>query len=768
MRYVFGSLSMGVCLALLDSVAIATVIVPSVTLSSESEGTRTSAENLSGIAVETGDIADSALLIALDQPLLAGSEVQSGKRGVAPGSDRSKLTLPKLRPAVSDASQFRLLEHFEVAQLPPEPADPDIDAETETETPASTEPTIRINVTEELLNQPVYSPFRREGTLRESTQPVYVIDRDQIEAQGARTVDEALRYLPGILSEGTAGGQLGTLSGQFIRGGVSAQTLILLDGRPLNEIGNAGAFDLSDITTDAVEQIEVLPGGGSVLYGSSAIGGVINIITRSSRAPLGFDASANAELGSFGHNRQSLEVRQNDGLVSVNLGYSRTASDNDFDFELDTIDFSGTRSNADVLYNNANLGLQIDLNERNRLRFGALFLSKDLGVPGGVPIPDLAPFNSLTEDDRQYTESWLLDLALESELGQGDDSFLTTRFFADFEDFTFNNPDDPFSPDRDEVDQRSLGVQVQHNWQFAENQNITYGLDYRNVDATNETLNLLTDTTTENFSGTINQTALFDRYQANFTERFGANFGIRQDFNDLADSGFTSFNVGLKVDVTDTTTFRTNFARNFRVPTLSNLFFAPFNNPDLESENGLSFDVGFDQQLGDRGLLRFTFFRNEINDAITFDLVSFTPQNIGRVRTIGIETEATLQLFDNIFAFANYTWNSPRIEDDPDPANNGNTLPFVDADTLNLGLSYENEGLYTAVFLRHVSDFFVDRSNDNSLDGRLTVDWKLRAPIFQNFSLQAAVNNIFDEQFEEFPGFPGVGRNFQLGIRSTF
>ena len=85
---------------------------------------------------------------------------------------------------------------------------------------------IRINVVERILDQPDFSPFRREGTVRESTQPVYVINRDQIEAQGARTVDEALRYLPGVLSEGTAGGQLGAQSGQFIRGNGSSQTLI--------------------------------------------------------------------------------------------------------------------------------------------------------------------------------------------------------------------------------------------------------------------------------------------------------------------------------------------------------------------------------------------------------------------------------------------------------------------------------------------------------------------------------------------------------------
>ena len=301
---------------------------------------------------------------------------------------------------------------------------------------------IRINVVERILDQPVYSPFRREGTVRESTQPVYVINRDQIEAQGARTVDEALRYLPGVLSEGTAGGQLGAQSGQFIRGNGSSQTLILLDGRPINEVGVFGAFDLSNFTTDAVEQIEVLPGGGSVLYGSNAVGGVINIITRRPLEADGIEATAGFELGSFGYNSQVLQVRGATGNVDWTLGYNRTDADNDFPFSLTTTDFEDTRTNAEVLYNNLNFQLAADLNERNRIRLGALYLTKDLGVPGGLPVPGsiAGGFNGLTADDNQYTENLLLDLTYEAELGQGDDSLLTARVFGDFLESTFSDP----------------------------------------------------------------------------------------------------------------------------------------------------------------------------------------------------------------------------------------------------------------------------------------------------------------------------------------
>ncbi|ESA35679.1 hypothetical protein N836_10915 [Leptolyngbya sp. Heron Island J] len=634
---------------------------------------------------------------------------------------------------------------------------------------------IRINVVESILDQPVYSPFRREGTVREATQPVYVINREQIEAQGARTVDEALLYLPGILSEGTAGGQLGAQSGQFIRGSSTAQTLILLDGRPINEIGAAGGFDLSNFTTDAVEQIEVLPGGGSVLYGSNAIGGVINIITRRPLAEAGIETTASFDIGSFGYNNQTVQVRGNTGTIDWRLGYNRTDADNDFPFSLNTVDFEGDRTNAEVLYNNFNFQLAADLGERNRVSLGALYLTKNLNVPGGVPTPDgFGAFNTLTEDDNQYTENLLLDLTYESRLGQGDDSLLTARLFGDFLDLTFNDPvaDSNFdTPSEDRIDQVSLGGQLQHAWQFADNQNITYGIDYRNVQAENETTNLLTGITADAYDENINQTGIFARYQANITSRFGVNAGIRQDFNDLADGSFTSFNLGTRVALTDATSLRANFARNFRVPTLSDLFLTTFNtnNPDLEPETGISFDVGVDQQLGDRGLLRVTFYRNEINDAINFNSDSFRLENIDRVESIGIETELNYQVFDGVFAFANYTWNRPEIRESDNPDNRGNSLPFINADSFNLGLAYEpGDGLYAALFLRSLSDTFVDRGNLESLDGRTTLDLKLRVPLSNTWALNASMDNIFDEQFEEFPGFPGVGRSLQVGVKGTF
>ncbi|MEM7557410.1 MAG: TonB-dependent receptor plug domain-containing protein, partial [Cyanobacteria bacterium P01_A01_bin.84] len=180
---------------------------------------------------------------------------------------------------------------------------------------------IELTVIGEILDQPVFTPFRREGKVRDATRPVYVINREEIEAQGARTVKEALRFVPGILPDGTVGTEIGGLSGQFIRGSNTGQVLILLNGRPINNLGSGG-FDLAEITTDIVERVEVLPGGGSTLYGSDAIGGTINIITR--RPTKDITTKAQLRFGSYDLNEQSIQTSGKQGNISWLLGYNRT------------------------------------------------------------------------------------------------------------------------------------------------------------------------------------------------------------------------------------------------------------------------------------------------------------------------------------------------------------------------------------------------------------------------------------------------------------
>ncbi|MEO0687841.1 MAG: TonB-dependent receptor, partial [Cyanobacteria bacterium J06649_11] len=361
------------------------------------------------------------------------------------------------------------------------------------------------------------------------------------------------------------------------------------------------------------------------------------------------------------------------------------------------VDFDGTRENADVLYNNLNLQVNAELNERQSLSFNTIYLAKDQGVPGGVAIPQIsqAAFNSLTDNNRKYTDQVLTDLTWNAKLGKADDSLLTARVYLDFLNTRFDNRTDISNQQQFDNNQKSLGFQVQHNWQIADNQNITYGFDYRNVSAENVSRNLANGTETESYDDSIGQGAVFAKYLVDVTPDVRLNLGLRQDFNSLINGSVTSPAVGARWNVAEKTTLRANYIRNFRVPTLSDLFSnSPFaqGNPDLKPERGNSFDVGIDQQLGDIGLLRLTFFSNTITDNIAYDSENLTYENIGKVRANGIELALNLQLAKNIYFSGNYTLNDPKIieSSDSDDDEVDQELRFAGADSINLGLSYEN------------------------------------------------------------------------------
>lgn len=635
------------------------------------------------------------------------------------------------------------------------------------------EPDIELTVIDTLLNQPVFSPFRREGTVKDSTRPIYVITGEEIEAQGAKTVREALRFLPGILPDGTVGTEVNALSGQFIRGSNSEQVLILLDGRPINNLGG-GSFDLSEITSNIIERIEVLPGGGSTLYGSSAIGGVINIITR--RPTEKVTTQAGVTFGAYGLNQQTINTSGKAGDIGWVVGYNRTEAENNYPFSIPEADFEGTRENNDVLYNNFNVKLEANLGKRNTLTLSTLYLGKEQGVPGGVPIPEplfgQGYFNSLTPSDRKYTDQVLTDLTWNSKLGSGNDSLLTAKVYADFLNTRFDSR--ASSSARFDNEQNSYGIQAQHSWNFASNQTIVYGFDYRNTSARNSTFDYLDNQETISYDDSINQGALFARYEINFTPSFTMNFGLRQDFSSLTNGSFTSPSVGAKLALTDSTTIRANYIRNFRAPTLFNLYARGstfVGNPDLKPETGDSYDIGIDQKLGDFGLLRLTYFSNTISDLIAYNFAVpvATYENIGKVRTTGLEAVLNLQLAKNVYAFANYTLNDPRILSSVNPAEEDNELRFAGADSLNLGISYETPaGLYAGILMHSLGAYPINNTNTESLPGYTTFDFKIRVPLSDNFVLTGSVDNIFDQRYQLFPGFPDAGRVFQVGLNAIF
>jgi vitamin B12 transporter len=639
---------------------------------------------------------------------------------------------------------------------------------------------IEINIIGELLNEPVFSPFRQEGTVKDSTRPIYVITGEEMEAQGARTVREAIKFLPGILGDGTVGTEVNALSGQLIRGSNTGQVLILLDGRPINNAGSGG-FDLSEFTTNNIQRIEVLPGGGSTLYGSDAIGGVINIITRRPTEKITTEAKVN--IGAYGLNQQSIQNSGKKGDISWVVGYNRTQAENNYPFSIPEANFSGTRKNNDALYNNFNLKLEADLGKRNTLSFSTLYLNKEQGTPGGVPIPSPVNgqgfFNSLTDKNRKYTDQILTDFTWNLKLGDGDDSLLTAKVYGDFLNTRFDPSGSVSSQNRFQTNQSSYGIQTTHSWNFAKNQSLVYGFDYRTVNVRNTSFSYSTNKETLNYDNDINQGALFTKYEVVLIPNLTVNVGLRQDFSSLVNGSVTSPSVGTKYAVSDSTTLRANYIQNFRVPTIANLFNVnPSNigNPELKPERGDSFDIGIDQKLGNIGLARLTFFKNNVSDTIAFKRLTppvnsntGTWENIGLVETTGIEATLNLQVAKNIYTFVNYTANDPRIFKSSNAAEINKELRFAGADKLNLGVSYETpQGLYLGLLMNSLNGYPTNNTNTEFLSGYTTFDFKLLVPLSDKLVVTGSVENLFNQRYQLFPGFPDGGRGFQIGLSSTF
>ena len=429
-----------------------------------------------------------------------------------------------------------------------------------------------------------------------------------------------------------------------------------------------------------------------------------------------------------------------------------------------------------------------------------MYLPKDQGVPGGVPTPNpvfgQGFFNTLTPNNRKFTDQVLLDLGIEQQLGFGTDSTLTARVYADWTNNRFDSRTafaetlslgaggvvksvTPQALRRFELKQQSLGAQAQHSWKFAPNQTITYGFDYRNTAVKSINANLATNVETLNFKDSISQGAIFGQYIWDITPSFRTSLGLRQDFSSLSKGSATSPSVGFKWVLGDTT-LRANYIRNFRTPTISNLFSTSLSNrgnPDLKPEIGDSFDIGFDQKLGDIAFLRVTGFQNTISNVVAFErfprpIDGFTGgwTNLGEVQTRGIETTLNVKLTKNVYAFVNYTLTDPIIRQDANRSVIGKELRFAGADKLGLGVSYENpNGWFASLLLNSLSSYPTNNTNTESLPGYTTVDARVLIPLgTKNFTLNAGVENIFNQEYQLFAGFPNAGRTFRVGFDWKF
>lgn len=576
-------------------------------------------------------------------------------------------------------------------------------------------------------------------TIESTPASVTVITRKDIEERAARDVADVLREVPGFTLART--GSPGKATSLFARGAASTQTLVLWNGVEINNPYFSG-YDWGRFSTAGVEQIEVVRGPFSALYGSDAMAGVINVLT----APRSTHLRAEGEGG--GHGLRNGVV--DGGWVSGPLMLSAAAEHRED---------GGFNPNDDFRQNSSNVLARWSPSERFSVAVAARHTSYDLGIPFNTNAAGtkLVPSLKRRQDGRESQLSLPLSLKL---FGLTNELTLSRNKRRD----DFNDPDDPFTTSTTtDSDSR--------RWRFTSRSGATFaGTFVVGAESERQTVSDVTNFGPNFLNRRRSDRALFveDRFsRAVGSSRLELSAGIRHDHFDVFGSQ-TSPRVALAW-ISGGRKWRAAYGQGFRAPSLGELYFPFFGNANLKAERNRSFEAGYDAPVGKSGLFSATYFNSRYRDLITFDPATFISQNIGRVRADGVELGVQQPLTSSFTTGFSYTWLH-RAEDEA----TGLRLLRRPKHSGSLFMGWRGGAWDSSVVVlrngsREDSEavFPFGRVTDG---GYTTIDanvqWHLRSRAgWRSFTPFVKIENLRDTKYEEVRGFPSPRRRAIVGLR---
>ncbi|HJQ56254.1 MAG TPA: TonB-dependent receptor [Vineibacter sp.] len=487
---------------------------------------------------------------------------------------------------------------------------------------------------------------------------VTVITAEEIERRQLRTLNDALRAAPGIAVIQSGGP--GKVTSVFMRGGNANHTLVLVDGVRVGDPSQVnGAPNFAHFLLDTVERIEIVRGPMSTLWGSDAIGGVINLVTKKGSGP--FKATAFGELGGFGTFNTGGGVQGAEGRFNYNVAMQATTTRG---FSAVPRRFSsGIKNEDDGYWNVAFSGrLGFDISDDFQL---ALFSRV------GWSRTEYDAF--LSEDPNLHERSRQMSHRLQADWKLFDGRWKQT-FGASFVQVNRRDTDafdpinfDPFAPDA-----RNRGRRWQLDWKNEVKIDDTFGVVF-GIDAYRDSLRARS---TFNFGfpeNRVNRSArtVGGYLQARWTpiEALSMTAGGRIEDHDAFGTTAT-FRLGTTYTISETgTRLRAAFGTAYKAPSLDQLYldFPAFNffaNPNLKPERSIGGEVGIDQTFwGEKVKLGVTVFRNDIRDLISSTSCGAfctTLANVGKARSQGVEASLEVRPWQDVSFRLDYTFNDTR------------------------------------------------------------------------------------------------------------
>ena len=612
----------------------------------------------------------------------------------------------------------------------------------------------------------VVTATRTEESIEEAASSVTVITAQDIDKSKDMTVQEALRTVPG-LNIASQGG-LGRNTSVFIRGARSEDTLVMIDGMEINDpISPARSFNFADLLTDNVQQIEVVRGPQSTLYGSDTIGGVINIITKK-----GTGAPEFSLLTEGGSMKTFREVLSGDGKIGKwDYSFSGTRVD------------SGGVSSADAAYHdNAFSGrMGYQLFEKGYLDF--VFRSID----AKVHLDDWDYVNNHTVNTPNYIEETNSQLYLTRYTQQVTDFWDSILRFGYYEinrdDRDKDDPNNALYPtlyipkdSKDWYKGSNIKGEWQNNWYLRDIDVVTMGIEYKEETGKSYYVDSSGAPPSTFPKKSLDNKAFYFQNQLKLFDRIFLTGGVRIDDNGQFGTD-TTYKVTLAYILRPTgTKFKGTWGTGFKAPSLYQLYAPPIpsygflgGNPNLKPEESKSFDAGIEQRFFDEKLfLSFVYFHNDYDHYITFysDPATYisTYKNLNKAQAKGFETELSINPLENLTITANYTRTDTRDE------TNGGQLLYRPKNLSSVSANYVFQKKYQAKLILNYVGQRVDYTSGNNTIGEpyTRVDLAGSYTINEHVQLFSRIENLFNEHYQQVRGYDTPGISAFGGVKFSF
>ena len=616
----------------------------------------------------------------------------------------------------------------------------------------------------------VVTADRVEKAESETSATVSVITAEDIEESGASDLADLLETLPGVQFKSYSG----PAEAQVSMGGFGensfGRVVVLVDGRLKNNIDMRGLNWMS-VPLESVERIEVLHGGSSVLYGSGAVGGVINIITKETDAPL--EVEAGASVGSFLTHKEQASVGTSNALGSLRVGGSYYSTD-------------GYRDRSASNYASANLSGSLYPTDLLRFRLNMDYNRNFYEMPGGLSKAQYEDDPTVAVNKEDESTEYEFGASLSGEYLMGDALVLETLLGYSYKNMA---PDMASYPAFYNRLYNTFDLQPKLSWEGSIGSlpvSLVSGVDLRsstfNVktysDKDRDTLTNDADFSLISGGGYINSDIALSgilgfnagfRYDA---ARIGAENGDAAIDDDKLHAG-PAWSAGLRWNPTPVSKIYLRHERMFRYPFTDEQSTASGDTflDDLEAEKGYLYEIGGFYRLPKNARVDFRVYLLDMQDEITY--VGFFPtgqnENYEKTRRFGTEGTLSLRPVSSIKLDGSYSYILPTFLNGDDK---GNQIPLVSNHEVEGGLTwYGPLNIEATGEVSYRSDYYEggDSANNNDMvDGYYLLNAALRwrtSLASGDLMLSLSVNNLLDKSYAQYVSwyyYPSTGRSISL------